>query len=97
MNDAKENEQERLGNLNNTLAGVENKLLHRALDRSRSEVENAYDFINQAADAGIVDIACDDCEPAPEAPGGETPPEEPAVPETMPHMGASVPPPGETE
>jgi len=65
---------DKLDNLNNTLGNVENRLLKRALDRSRDDADRAYDFINQAADAGLVDIKCDgEDEPEEEPTGGETP------------------------
>jgi len=51
----------KLDALNTTLGGVENKLLHRALDRSRGEVEHAYDFINKAAEDGAIEIECPGC------------------------------------
>jgi len=51
----------RLEDLRGTLQSVENNLLHRALERSRGEAEAAFDFINTAAEAGVVDIECDGC------------------------------------
>jgi hypothetical protein len=52
----------RLDDLNITLMGVENDLMGRALDRSRDEVERAYDFINKAAENGVIEIDCDGCD-----------------------------------
>ena len=88
MNDAKnkENGIDRLTGLSDTLVGVENKLLHRALDRSRDEVEGAYDFINQAADAGVVDIACLDYDGSEAVVGGEGEGEDEEVEPNLPHM-----------
>lgn len=56
----------RLDDLNTTLMGVENDLMGRALERSRKEVEHAYDFINDAAEQGIIDIECSDCGEVPD-------------------------------
>jgi len=65
MNDVKKDkdskDSSRIDDLNNTLTGVENDLLRRALDRSRGELEHAVDFINKAAEDGIIDITCDGC------------------------------------
>ena len=78
MNDVNNGKgMEKLNGLNNTLLGVENKLIHRSLDRSRADAENAYDFINQAAEAGVVDIGCSDCS------------DEPEQGESLPHMSLS--------
>jgi hypothetical protein len=52
----------RVDDLNTTLMGVENDLMGRALDRSRDEVEKAYDFINKAVEDGIIDIDCNGCD-----------------------------------
>lgn len=52
---------EKLNDLNGMLMGVENKLMQRALDRSRSELEHASSFINDIAKQGVIDIACDGC------------------------------------
>jgi hypothetical protein len=52
----------RLDDLNITLMGVENDLMGRALDRSRDEVERAYDFINKAAENDVIEIDCDGCD-----------------------------------
>ena len=49
----------KLDDLNMTLMGVQTDLTMRALDRSRSEIEHATDFINQAAEAGVIDIGCE--------------------------------------
>lgn len=69
MNDANKNNDaepgERLSDLNTMLMGVENTLLHRALDRSRGEVEHSYEFISQAAEAGVIDVSCGDAGSAP--------------------------------
>lgn len=96
---------ERLSGLNDTLMGVENKLLHRALDRSRDEVDGAYEFLNKAADAGVIELGCDGCGDDDDSGQGVSddvtggiPPEVPLAAEmpngepggTMPHMGASV-------
>jgi len=51
-----------LADMNVTLMGIEGELALRALTRSRDELEGAYDFINDAADAGVIDIDCDGCE-----------------------------------
>ena len=50
---------DRLSDLNVALMDVEIYLQRRALDRARDDSERAYGFINQAAEAGIVDIQCD--------------------------------------
>lgn len=72
MNDVKNKDSEKLNDLNNTLGNIENELLYKALDRSRGEAEKAYDFINQMADADLIDIECDDCgEEQPD--GGDAP------------------------
>lgn len=60
MNDVNNGSGERLSGLNSALKDVELDLVNRALDRSRGEAEAAYDFINKAADADLVDIGCGD-------------------------------------
>lgn len=55
-------ENEKLHNLATTLGDVENKLLHRALDRSRADAEHAYDFVNRAIEAGVAELDCDGCD-----------------------------------
>lgn len=52
----KAKDSERLNSLNTALQGVENDLLHRALERSRDEVDHAFDFINKAAEAGAITV-----------------------------------------
>jgi hypothetical protein len=52
----------RIDDLNITLLGVENDLMGRALYRSRGELEKVYDFINKAAEDGIIGIDCDGCD-----------------------------------
>lgn len=72
MNDAKQGKSaERLDALNVKLQGVENYLLHRALDRSRGELENAVDFINQAAKDGAIAIEYEGDTQNANAEGGE--------------------------
>jgi hypothetical protein len=51
---------DRLTDLNVALMGVENDLQGRALERARDDADRAYEFINQAAEAGLVDIHCGD-------------------------------------
>lgn len=48
--------------LNQDLGEIELELTRNALEKSREELENAYDFINKAAEAGVIDIECDNCE-----------------------------------
>jgi hypothetical protein len=57
-----EKKNEKLGGLNSMLSTVENNLLRRSLDRAHVEVEHAYDFINQLADEGTIDIECAKCD-----------------------------------
>lgn len=52
----------RVDDLNVTLLGVENDLMNRALSRDRGELERVYDFINKAAEDGIISIDCDGCD-----------------------------------
>lgn len=52
----------RLDDLNVTLLGVENDLMGRALSKDREELERVYDFINKAAEDGIINIDCDGCD-----------------------------------
>ena len=52
---------EKLDALNQTLGSVENKLLHRALDREREELDHATDFINKEAEDGKIELNWDDC------------------------------------
>jgi len=49
---------EKLNGLNTMLMGVENKLMGRALERDRAELDHATDFINNAAEQGVIDIDC---------------------------------------
>jgi hypothetical protein len=51
----------KIGELNKMLGPLENHLLHRSLDRTREEVEHAYEFINGLADEGVIDIDCAKC------------------------------------
>jgi DNA invertase Pin-like site-specific DNA recombinase len=60
--DKQKNETGKLGELNKMLGDVETQLLYRSLDRTRGEVEHAYDFINQLADDGTIDIECAKCD-----------------------------------
>lgn len=66
-----ENGNVSLADLNTTLIGIENELALRALDRSRGELEHAYDFINSAAEAGVIDIECEGCEETEPSEGGD--------------------------
>jgi hypothetical protein len=66
---------EKLKNLNGTLGEIESKLVFRALDRSRREAEDAFDFVNRAVEAGFADIECgDDCGDTGGEAGGEMEP-----------------------
>ena len=64
MNDAKSGAEadkdgaEKLTSLNQTLTGVENELMGRALDRRDAQLDQATDFINKAAEDGVIDIEC---------------------------------------
>lgn len=63
-------ENEKLKDFNATLGDVENRLLHRALGRSRKDAERGYDFVNKAVEAGFADIDCGEGD-EPEAPGAD--------------------------
>lgn len=60
--DLKDKNITRIDDLNVTLLGVENDLMGRALARDREDLERVYDFINKAAEDGIIDIDCNGCD-----------------------------------
>lgn len=60
--DLKDKNITRIDDLNATLLGVENDLMGRALARDREDLERVYDFINKAAEDGIIDIDCNGCD-----------------------------------
>lgn len=52
---------EKLKDLNDTLTSVENELLQRKVDRQDAELDSALDVINDAAEAGAIELKdCDD-------------------------------------
>jgi len=54
---------EKLTDLNQTLVGVENELLKRKIADQDETIDGALDIINQAAEAGAIDLDdCDGCE-----------------------------------
>jgi len=68
MSDAK------LKDLDTTLAGVENALMKRALDRRDATIDDAVDIINQAASDGAIDLDdCDGCEDGEDSAGDLAP------------------------
>lgn len=52
----------KLDELNSMLMKVENDLLKRGVDRRDAEIENAYEFINELADDGTINIDCHSCD-----------------------------------
>ena len=56
MTDEKETGAEKLQALNQTLIGVENELMARAIDRRDNDIDHCLDFINKAADDDAIDI-----------------------------------------
>jgi hypothetical protein len=60
--DKQKNETGKLKDLYHMLGDVETHMLYRSLDRTRGEVEHAYEYINGLADDGIIDIECAKCD-----------------------------------